>query len=639
MRYALAAAILLGLLPAHRASAQAPEYDAAPFVATLRAPERARIAAAVGRAPNTLPRYELALELADDLATFTLEETLTVTNAEASPWGQLVLRVFANATAPAGERRVSLAGGECLDGVPCTFAEEGTSAIVVTPARPLAPGQRLRIRLQLRGAMMAIDPSRTTMMGQGVEGLGALGGGHGAGDYGLLATSDGVASMSSFFAVLARRRGTVWEQSDASTMGDLGTDALCHVEARIRAARGVHLVATGVEEAPTVVGSRAETLVRAGFVRDFALVASARLASETRRVGGVAVRSFYIADAQGQPRGADAVARRASARTVLAAAAASMRIFSRRFGAYPYPELDVVEAPLVGGAGGVEFSSMVTVATMFYRPMDAASGGLAALLGGAGGGLEARRGPMLEFVTAHEVAHQWWHGIVGSDSRLHPYQDECLAQYSAMLYVEETHGEARAREEAEQQVAASYHMMRLMGRPDGAVDRPVSAFADPLSYSGLVYGKGPYLYRALRQRLGDRRFFAAISGYVSEHRFGTAPSRALLDRMATGPRAAEVRAMERRWLDEAHGDTDLGAPDLGRMLGGAGGAPGGAGAPSEADLRALLQMLGGGGAGGSGGADGLRSLLEALGGAGGAGGAGDADTQRMLQGLLESLGQ
>ena len=38
---------------------------------------------------------------------------------------------------------------------------------------------------------------------------------------------------------------------------------------------------------------------------------------------------------------------------------------------------------------------------------------------------------MLEFVVAHEVAHQWWHGLVGSDSRDHPYVDEALAQLVA----------------------------------------------------------------------------------------------------------------------------------------------------------------------------------------------------------------
>ena len=38
-----------------------------------------------------------------------------------------------------------------------------------------------------------------------------------------------------------------------------------------------------------------------------------------------------------------------------------LRFFSKTYGAYPFTELDVVEATLVGGAG-VEFSGMVLMA-------------------------------------------------------------------------------------------------------------------------------------------------------------------------------------------------------------------------------------------------------------------------------------
>jgi hypothetical protein len=355
----------------------------------------------------------------------------------------------------------------------------------------------------------------------------------------------------------------------------------------------VKVAATGIVSAPRVAGARTEHVAVAGFVRDFALVVSPRLVQRERRVGDVVVRSSFVdGDAQ-------------AGEQVLDVAAHALRIFTQRFGPYPYTELDVVEAPLVGGAGGVEYSGLVTVATMFYRP---AGAGPQALLGG-GADMEAHRRSALELVTAHEVAHQWWHGLVGSDSRRHPFQDECLAQWSALLYLRERYGAARAQQEADRQVAAGYHMMRLMGREDAAVDRPVAAFGDPLSYAGLVYGKGPFVYRALRTQLGDRAFFAALQGYVREHRFRTAPPRSLFDRMATGRRAEAVRAIERRWLDEAHGDDDLGQPDLGRILGGGAASP---------ELEGMFRQLFGGSMGDQGGSDAerrelLRGLMEALG--------------------------
>lgn len=236
---------------------------------------------------------------------------------------------------------------------------------------------------------------------------------------------------------------------------------------------------------------------------------------------------------------------------------------------------------------------------------------------------------MIEFTTAHEVAHQWWHGIVGSDSREHPFQDEALAQYSAMLYVQDRYGDARAQRETRDQVTAGYHMMRLMGRADAAADQPVASFADTMSYGGVVYGKAPHLYPALRQAIGDRAFFAALRGYVSDHRFRVAPPRALYARMARGPRGARVNALVTRWLDETHGDDDLGQPDLGQMLGGAGGA---SDPQSQALLRQLQQVLGSSGGGGAG----LEGLLQQMlgGAAGGAGGGGGLDglLQQMLGG-------
>lgn len=595
-------AFALTLAVASPALAQAPEwYSTRELLGSLRPAERAGVVRQAGLgAADELPLYELSVDLAADLRSFTLEETAWITNRAGRPLGELVFRVFANAVVPDGEApRVELLSGECLDGVRCTVTASSPSAIVVRPAQPLTVGGRLRVRMQLRGRLQEIAPERNAMMAQGLESLATLGG-HGHGDYGLLAHSDGVASMSYFFPVLARMRGGRWEERDASTMGDLGNDELAHVKARIRAPDGARIVTSGMVASGVVSGpgsGRAEHVAVAGFVRDFAMVVSPRLLTRERRVGDVLVRSSFVdGDAQAGER-------------VLDVAAAALRIFTARFGPYPYTELDVVEAPLVGGAGGVEYSGLVTVAMMFYRPAQAA-GPLAAL--GGGMDLDAHRRAALELVTAHEVAHQWWHGLVGSDSRRHPYQDECLAQWSALFYLEERHGEERARQEADRQVAASYHMMRMMGRADGAVDRPVAAFGDSLSYAGLVYGKGPFVYRALRAQLGDRAFFSALSGYVREHRFRTAPPRALFDRMARGRHRDAVRAIERRWLDEAHGDADLGQPDLGRMLGG-GSSP----ELNEA-LRRVLGSMGGQGGGGSGAGDAdalMRQLMQMIGGA------------------------
>ena len=567
-------------------------YDVAPLLASLKSEER------TGAASSTeLPFYDLELALAPDLTKFDLTEEVYFTNTYEAPLEDVVLRLYANAVGT--EPLVKLASGECLDGDKCEVTQPAPSVIRVALEKPLPDKARLRIRLKLDGKLSHIDPERTSMLAQGLESLSRMGSGKGAGDYGLLAESDGVASMANFFAVLGRRRDGKWEQAESSTMGDLGADGTSHVRLVAKVAPDVAIVSTGI----TSTKKPGEVHVVAARVRDFALLASKKLVSSSRKVGSVEVRSHYVA--------ADAK----SGKRVLDAAADSLAVFEKRFGRYPYVDLDVVEAPLVGGAGGVEFSGLVTVASMLYRPMlaEGPMGMLSQLLGGgAGANTDELTESMLEFVTAHEVAHQYWPGLVGSDSRTHPWADESLAQYSAIVYFEDRHGKERAALEADRQVLSNYHMMRLLGKPDGKVDRPVSEFSDEITYAGLVYGKGPFFFRELRKTVGDDAFFAALRAHVDAHRFRAAPPRALLDRLAKGPKGDDVKKLTQRWLDGSHGDADLGGPDIRKLLAAWIGPEAAKNLGPEVDMamKLLLRFLGPEGSGGGG------SLLDLLGGGG-----------------------
>jgi aminopeptidase N len=291
------------------------------------------------------------------------------------------------------------------------------------------------------------------------------------------------------------------------------------------------------------------------MVRDFSVLASPSFAVSSRQVGDVKVSAHFLRE------------ERNAGKRVLSASVHSLRTFEKHFGPYPYADLDVVEAPLVGGAGGVEFSGLVTVASMLYRPVTAGGEALGGLLPG---GFQRKMmqqtfDSMLEFVTAHEVAHQYWHILVGSDSRNHPFNDEALCQFSALLYMEKRYGKKRADQEAMAQLVNGYRMMRMFGQQDGAADRPVDEFPSALAYGGLVYGKAPLVYRVIRKKVGDAFFFSTLREYVRRYWFGTAPRRGFIEMLAAAD--PSVRRIARRWLDEAHGDEDLQAAGMEQLLG------------------------------------------------------------------------
>ncbi|HVW29668.1 MAG TPA: M1 family aminopeptidase [Polyangiaceae bacterium] len=532
-----------------------------------------------------LPRYELAITLDKSLQAYSLDERVLFTNDTGSRIPELVLRLFANAT----RSPPPIAFDHVTCGmVACSAKPDGPSAIRIVPAGGIAPDGSLEVDLHLDAKLPVTPAERTSMLSQSLAGLAAMtSGGRGPTDYGILGFSDGIAALGHCFAVVARRDRHGFVRAERSTLGDLGTDELSFVHAQVRAPVGVNIAATGVVVRDGAVDGVAHYTVNAGLVRDFTVLASSRFTSAAANVGDVVVRSHFLERDRG------------SGERVLDFAARALAVFENRFGPYPYKNLDVVEAPVIGGAGGVEFSGLVTVAGMFYRPAPAGGGFLDQLMAGVG----QLQGPILEFTTAHEVAHQYFHGLVGSDSREHAFLDESLAQYGALVYDEDRYGKERAAEDADRHVRMNYRAMRLLGKPDGAVDQPVDAFGDPIRYAGLVYGKGPLFFEKARALLGDAAFFEAMKRYVRRYRFRMATPAGLRSELALGsPHAAELEKLARRWFNQTHGDDDLGKSDLGALLAGVlGGGAGGAGAargsgggvPSGADPKDLLDNLDG----------------------------------------------
>ena len=499
--------------------------------------------------------YNLDMIVSEDLRSFELVENVWFTNRGEDSLDELVFRVFANARTKTGP--VQLVSAECV-GQPCAVGWDRRGVLSIKPAASVKTGERLRLKLSFKGTLAIIDAERTQMMSQAFEGMSRSTSKEAAGDYGMVAFSNGIAAFGEFFAVLASRRAGQWVREDPTAMGDLSGDpSIINVKANIRLPAGAMLASSGsVLKEHTVIDdngrvSYTEVEVAAPLVRNFGMIVSRNFVVKSRNVGGVQVRSFALSGHQDKSE------------VVLTTAADSLKVFEKRFGAYPYKELDLAEAPLVGGAGGVEFSGFVTIASMFYQPP---AGGAIGKLIGSGKSFNATITPMLRFVTAHEVAHQWWHGLVGSDSREHPYVDEPLAQLSALLYIEDTFGEKQADLETKRQVVSNYHMMRANGREDQIVAQSVESFPDELSYAGTIYGKAPMFYQTVREKLGDTAFNQALRRYASKHAFGVAGPEALFEELNRG-HEQELKPVIARWIHEQHGDEDLGTPKVEEILG------------------------------------------------------------------------
>jgi aminopeptidase N len=197
----------------------------------------------------------------------------------------------------------------------------------------------------------------------------------------------------------------------------------------------------------------------------------------------------------------------------------------------------------------------------------------------------------LEFTVAHEAAHQWFAMMVGSDPIEEPVVDEPLTQHAALLYLEWKHGKANADAMRNAQLKSAYHVMRLMGGADGPAARSTRDFESTNEYAALIYGKAPLFYDQARVKVGDEKYFKTLRAYCDELRWGMARPDTFTKTLGklVPAQAKALEKLRKRWWDEAHGDEDLGKPDLGAMFGGAPDLSGGAGGQLDAETTKMLE--------------------------------------------------
>lgn len=297
-------------------------------------------------------------------------------------------------------------------------------------------------------------------------------------NYSLLGFRDGIVSLAHAYPMLAvYRAGSGWDLDAPAPHGDLGFAEASWFRARIRAPASLVLVASGVEtEAPADGAGERVWEVRAGPVRDLYL-SLGPFSTLTERVAGTEVRSHHL------PGGAPA------ARRALDHAVRSLEIFGERWTPFPFRTFDMV--PLRTEALGVEFPGIIALALRLYE----------------------RDGGDLPWVVVHEVAHQWFYGIVGNDQITDPWLDEAMAQYAVMVYAGERYGTAEA-DQARRSFAGRWRSQDA----DTPIGLPVTAYA-PAEYGSVVYGRGPLVVAQIEQEAGPAAFETFVKGYVAAFRW------------------------------------------------------------------------------------------------------------------------
>lgn len=513
-------------------------------------------------------RYDINLTLDFDRRTFTGTERVRWINDDDHPASVLYFHLYSNmrirlpsatpasTAAASDEPRLEVTEVRAaISDAPLVFAfDDGVTVLRVNLREPVAAGAGVEVLLKFKGSVPLIDAEETGLVTHVLQQVGAV----------LRSEREvrrardlnfscrGVMLLGTVYPVLATRDGDEWQRKIETGIGDKIFAEAADYRVRIDAPADVQLFSSGELVEKTTVEGRAEN-ARREFVgenlRDFAIVAGRGLRAAQQMIGDVKVQSVFMAEHE-------AVGRR-----VLASASEAVRVYAARFGRLPLKTVSIIDAPLVAGLGSAEFTGLGVIASAFYVDFDSpVMRNLPEIVRDQRASLE----DSLEFAVAHTVAHQWWGATVGNNPEREPVLDEALANWSALLYYREAHGEERAATALDDQLRGVYKVYRTFGGEDMAADRAAHEYRNFFQYSAIVASKGALMFAALRQLMGDEKFFAALRSYYKANMLEIAEMDDLRGAFIAEAPLDQRRAVARtfnRWLSSKRGDEDIAPPD------------------------------------------------------------------------------
>ncbi len=173
-------------------------------------------------------------------------------------------------------------------------------------------------------------------------------------------------------------------------------------------------------------------------------------------------------------------------------------------GDYPYNQVTAVDGTISAG-GGMEYPNVTVIGN-------------------------TRSDTELEIVIVHEVGHNWFYGILGSNERVHGWMDEGMNTMNEMRYMYTKYPNNTYL--SDQVLNGKFHFDHLshydagdfMYRVIGGIgeDQPIETHSAKFSgtnYGAIMYQKTGLVFNYLKEYLGDSLYDRAMQSYYTEWSF------------------------------------------------------------------------------------------------------------------------
>lgn len=184
----------------------------------------------------------------------------------------------------------------------------------------------------------------------------------------------------------------------------------------------------------------------------------------------------------------------------------STYFYSFHLGDYPYNHVTAIDGTIMAG-GGMEYPNITVIN-------------------------DVGSDFSLDMVITHEVGHNWFYGILGSNERDHPFLDEGLNSFYEMRYVRAKYpakklGTFVQRDSLRllrlnQHPLWKYHELSFLAiqhlNTDQAMNLRSEEYSDK-NYGGVVYSKTALAFDHLMNYISEQRFDEGMKKYFQDFRF------------------------------------------------------------------------------------------------------------------------
>lgn len=175
-------------------------------------------------------------------------------------------------------------------------------------------------------------------------------------------------------------------------------------------------------------------------------------------------------------------------------------------GDYPYNHVTAVDGTISAG-GGMEYPNITVIGNASSKEE-------------------------LEVVIVHEVGHNWFYGLLGSNERDHAWMDEGLNTLNEIRYIQTKYPKNERLSDMMMGVADKIHLAHLSHHDMNdltysmsagyGLDQPMeltSADYSMINYGAIVYSKTGLVFTYLRDYLGDELFDKCMQAYYDQWHF------------------------------------------------------------------------------------------------------------------------